>query len=123
MARKTSKTSARPAKKSPNAPKANTLWGGRFSGESDKTFAEFNNSFNFDLRLFGADVRASIAHERDDTIFQVTKTCHNRLQIGEQLHRMRGVGQSVDHGHVCVLGKFFEACVCVRTHDDGVEIA
>jgi argininosuccinate lyase len=38
------------------------LWGGRFTSESDKTFAEFNNSFNFDLRLFDADVRASIAH-------------------------------------------------------------
>ena len=44
--------------------KAPKLWGGRFSGESDKTFAEFNNSFQFDLRLFGADVRASIAHAR-----------------------------------------------------------
>ena len=38
------------------------LWGGRFTSRSDKTFAEFNSSFNFDLRLFDADVRASIAH-------------------------------------------------------------
>ena len=38
------------------------LWGGRFTGKSDETFAEFNNSFRFDLRLFGADVRASIGH-------------------------------------------------------------
>src|SRR5437763_15650879 len=38
------------------------LWGGRFTGTPDKTFAEFNNSFNFDLRLFDADVRASLAH-------------------------------------------------------------
>ena len=42
--------------------KPTKLWGGRFTGESDKTFAEFNNSFRFDLRLFGADVRASLAH-------------------------------------------------------------
>ena len=40
------------------------LWGGRFSGEADKTFTEFNNSFRFDLRLFGADVRASVAHAK-----------------------------------------------------------
>jgi argininosuccinate lyase len=42
--------------------KPTKLWGGRFTGEADKTFAEFNNSFRFDLRLFGADVRASTAH-------------------------------------------------------------
>jgi argininosuccinate lyase len=38
------------------------LWGGRFTEAPDKTFAEFNNSFRFDRRLFAADVRASIAH-------------------------------------------------------------
>ncbi len=37
------------------------LWGGRFTGKPDETFAEFNNSFRFDRRLFAADVRASIA--------------------------------------------------------------
>jgi argininosuccinate lyase len=38
------------------------LWGGRFSGKSDPQFAEFNNSFRFDRRLFAVDVRASIAY-------------------------------------------------------------
>lgn len=38
------------------------LWGGRFTGNPDETFAEFNNSFRFDRRLFAADIRASIAH-------------------------------------------------------------
>ena len=38
------------------------LWGGRFKGETDAGFAEFNRSFGFDWRLFEADVRASIAH-------------------------------------------------------------
>jgi len=38
------------------------LWGGRFSGEADAGFAEFNRSFGFDRRLFAADIRASIAH-------------------------------------------------------------
>jgi argininosuccinate lyase len=41
---------------------AKNLWGGRFTVRPDKTFAEFNNSFNFDIRLFDADVRASLAH-------------------------------------------------------------
>lgn len=38
------------------------LWGGRFIGEGDKGFSEFNRSFSFDRRLFEADVRASVAH-------------------------------------------------------------
>src|SRR5215210_786697 len=38
------------------------LWGGRFTGEADPGFAEFNRSFSFDRRLFAADVRASLAH-------------------------------------------------------------
>ena len=38
------------------------LWGGRFKGEADPAFAEFNRSFRFDRRLFEVDVRASIAH-------------------------------------------------------------
>ena len=38
------------------------LWGGRFTEGPNETFAEFNNSFRFDRRLFAADVRASIAH-------------------------------------------------------------
>jgi argininosuccinate lyase len=38
------------------------LWGGRFKGEADAAFVEFNRSFGFDRRLFEADVRASMAH-------------------------------------------------------------
>src|ERR1700687_1475274 len=38
------------------------LWGGRFTGEAEAGFVEFNRSFGFDRRLFAADVRGSIAH-------------------------------------------------------------
>jgi argininosuccinate lyase len=38
------------------------LWGGRFTGEAEPGFVEFNRSFGFDRRLFEADVRGSIAH-------------------------------------------------------------
>jgi argininosuccinate lyase len=41
---------------------AKNLWGGRFTGKPDKTFVEFNRSFDFDIRLFEADIRASLAH-------------------------------------------------------------
>jgi argininosuccinate lyase len=40
----------------------NKLWGGRFTGAADPSFAKFNSSFAFDRRLFEADIRASIAH-------------------------------------------------------------
>src|SRR5215212_2085137 len=40
------------------------LWGGRFKAKSDPEFADFNNSFRFDRRLFEADVVASIAYCR-----------------------------------------------------------
>lgn len=42
--------------------RSSQLWGGRFSEKADATFTEFNDSFRFDVRLFGADIRASIAH-------------------------------------------------------------
>ncbi len=42
--------------------KSGQLWGGRFTERPDETFAEFNDSFRFDKRLFEADVTASIAH-------------------------------------------------------------
>jgi argininosuccinate lyase len=38
------------------------LWGGRFTGEADAAFVEFNRSFGFDRRLLESDVRASLAH-------------------------------------------------------------
>lgn len=41
---------------------AKNLWGGRFTEGANETFAEFNNSFRFDRRLFAADIRASVAH-------------------------------------------------------------
>jgi argininosuccinate lyase len=42
--------------------KLKNLWGGRFRGETDRGFADFNRSFLFDRRLLEVDVRASIAY-------------------------------------------------------------
>jgi len=42
--------------------KSKNLWGGRFTGQPDPSFAKFNNSFDLDRRLFEVDVRASVAH-------------------------------------------------------------
>jgi argininosuccinate lyase len=41
---------------------ARNLWGGRFTGQADQDFVQFNRSFGFDRRLIEADIRASIAH-------------------------------------------------------------
>lgn len=41
---------------------AKSLWGGRFTSAADAGFARFNASFNFDRRLFLADMAASRAH-------------------------------------------------------------
>ena len=38
------------------------LWGGRFTESANATFAQFNNSFSFDKRLFEADIRGCVAH-------------------------------------------------------------
>jgi argininosuccinate lyase len=45
-------------------PESKNLWGGRFEGKADPGFAEFNNSFRFDRRLFEADIIASIAYSQ-----------------------------------------------------------
>ncbi len=66
-----------------NQPK--NLWGGRFTGKPDETFAEFNNSFKFDQRLFFADVNASIAH--CDALFHagvLTRLESERIKNGLQ---------------------------------------
>lgn len=66
-----------------NQPK--NLWGGRFTGKPDETFAEFNNSFKFDRRLFFADVNASIAH--CDALFHagvLTRLESERIKNGLQ---------------------------------------
>jgi argininosuccinate lyase len=41
-----------------------SLWGGRFTGETDRHFATFNASFRFDRRLVFADLQASAVHAR-----------------------------------------------------------
>ncbi|BCX04896.1 MAG: argininosuccinate lyase [Candidatus Roseilinea sp.] len=38
------------------------LWGGRFSGETDALMKRFNDSIGFDIRLWDADIRGSIAY-------------------------------------------------------------
>lgn len=59
------------------------LWGGRFTGQANETFATFNNSFKFDKRLFEADIRGCVAH--CEGIFQagiITRLEADRIKNG-----------------------------------------
>ena len=40
------------------------LWGGRFTKGTAKILEEFNGSINFDKRMYGEDIRGSIAHSK-----------------------------------------------------------
>src|SRR4026208_337706 len=72
------------------------LWGGRFEGKIDPGFAEFNNSYRFDRRLFEADVTASIAYcqalEHAGVI-----TTDEGSQIRTALDAIRKDGAAEDH--------------------------
>jgi argininosuccinate lyase len=69
------------------------LWGGRFKGEADPGFAEFNRSFGFDRRLFEVDVRASIAH-CDGLAGASVLTANESDQIKSALATILGRGRS-----------------------------
>jgi argininosuccinate lyase len=60
------------------------LWGGRFTGEADRHFAEFNASFRFDRRLLAADLSACAAHAEALTRAGI-------LQPAELAHIARGL--------------------------------
>jgi argininosuccinate lyase len=66
--------------------KSGQLWGGRFTEKPDETFAEFNDSFRFDRRLFVADVSASIAHANGLENAGVITTEELRAMIGGLEH-------------------------------------
>ena len=38
------------------------LWGGRFTGETDALMKQFNDSISFDIKLWEADIRGSVAY-------------------------------------------------------------
>ena len=71
------------------------LWGGRFREKADAQFAEFNNSFRFDRRLFEVDVRASVAW---CTALEQARvlTAGEANQIRTALESVRAEGASVE---------------------------
>src|SRR5207237_220 len=71
--------------------KNTNLWGGRFQGETDPAFAEFNSSFGFDRRLFAVDVQASMAHcDGLETAGVLTNSDSERIESALQTILERG---------------------------------
>ncbi|MBK6750044.1 MAG: argininosuccinate lyase [Pyrinomonadaceae bacterium] len=68
--------------------KSGQLWGGRFTESPNETFAEFNDSFRFDRRLFDADVTASIAHAHGIENAGVITTDERRAIVEGLTHLM-----------------------------------
>jgi argininosuccinate lyase len=65
-----------------------TLWGGRFEAEPDQGMKRWGDSIGFDIRLYGVDVRGSLAYaealQRAGVI-----TADERDQLAEGLGRVR----------------------------------
>jgi argininosuccinate lyase len=73
------------------------LWGGRFSGEADRSFVDFNRSFGFDRRMFAVDIRASVAHCNSlVTAGVLTREEATKIKVGLQTILDRGM---VDAGY------------------------
>src|SRR5215216_4203987 len=91
---------------------SNKLWGGRFEGEIDPGFAEFNNSYRFDRKLFEADVSASIAYCQALENARVI-TAEDGTQIRDALHTILESGADEVHSaedvHSFVEARLIEA--------------
>jgi argininosuccinate lyase len=93
------------------------LWGGRFEGKTDPGFAEFNNSFRFDRRLFDVDVTASIAY-CEALEHAGVLTAGEAEQIRSGLESIRAEGVSVNSAAEDV-HSFVEARLIELTGDLG----
>jgi len=69
------------------------LWGGRFTGQADRGFAEFNQSFSFDRRLFEADIRASFGH-CEGLLSAGVLTADEAGQVKSALNQIAELGKS-----------------------------
>jgi len=71
------------------------LWGGRFEGKIDPGFAEFNNSFPFDRRLFEVDITASIAYAQAlESAGVISSDEGNQIRIALDTIRKSGVNEN-----------------------------
>ena len=98
------------------------LWGGRFEGQLDPGFAEFNNSFRFDRRLFEADVVASIAYAQalqGAGVLSAEETGQIRESLNAILERGRADRSYFDGSSAEDVHSFVEARLIELTGDLG----
>jgi argininosuccinate lyase len=98
------------------------LWGGRFTGEADPGFVEFNRSFKFDRRLLHADVRGSVAH--CDALLQAgVLTTDEAARIKEALEDILARGEAdpnyLDDANAEDVHSFVEARLIEEVGDIG----
>jgi argininosuccinate lyase len=84
------------------------LWGGRFSKECDAGFRRFGDSIGFDVRLYAADVRGSIAY--------ASALARSGIIDGEE-HR------ALTDGLLMILGEFERGGFEVKPDDEDIHSA
>lgn len=100
------------------------LWGGRFTGETDRLAYRFNASINFDKRLFHQDIEGSIAH--------VTMLAKQRILTEEEkesiVQGLQGILEDVNHGKLEIddtcedIHSFVEAHLIERIGEAGKKL-
>ena len=98
------------------------LWGGRFEGSTDPAFAEFNNSFRFDRRMFEADIVASIAYctaIEGAAVLSADESTQIRGALEKILEQGRSDGSYLDDQAAEDVHSFVEARLIELTGDLG----
>ncbi len=100
------------------------LWGGRFTGETDRLAYEFNASISFDKRLFRQDIEGSIAH--------VTMLAKQKILTEKEkddiLRGLRGILEDVEKGRLVIddscedIHSFVEAHLIERIGEAGKKL-
>lgn len=100
------------------------LWGGRFTGETDRTAFDFNASIRFDRRLFGQDIEGSIAH----VTMLAKQGILSDTEKEEIVRGLEGIRRDVEAGELSIdvtcedVHSFVEACLIGRIGDVGKKL-
>ncbi len=100
------------------------LWGGRFTGETDKLVYEFNASIGFDKRLLKQDIEGSVAH----VIMLQRQGILTREEMEAILDGLTSIAEDVEEGKLEIgeeyedIHSFVEANLTDRIGDAGKKL-
>ncbi|KAI0306536.1 argininosuccinate lyase [Multifurca ochricompacta] len=77
-----------------NQSKKQKLWGGRFTGDTDPLMHAFNQSLEYDQRMYAADIRGSIAYAKSLTLVGIL----NKDEEAEITQGLIAVGKEWENG-------------------------